>query len=78
MQNVPALLAKCSLSQEQVHSPRAGTVGGLPAEREDRGEFYRLPPELRDWAGLEKRPVSKKEVLCYRGSTQTKIPVSAS
>lgn len=77
MQNVLALLAKCSLSQEQVHSPRAGTVGGLRAEK-DHGEFYRLPPELRDWAGLEKRPVSKKEVLCYRGSTQTKISASAS
>lgn len=75
MQNTLAVPAKCSVSQEQVHSSRAGTGGCLRAEIEDC-EFYILPPELRDWAGPEKRPVSKKEVLCYRGSSQTKIPAS--
>lgn len=34
MQNVLALRAKCSVSREQVHSPRAGTAGCLRAEIE--------------------------------------------
>lgn len=60
-----------SVSQEQVHSHRAGTGGCLCAETET-SESCTLPPGVRDWAGREAiRP--ERKCCVTRGSTQTKI-----